>query len=164
MGEYLVGAYLKEIDNCEIVDYNERKQGGGRSGQNELDVIGFNFKNSEVYLCEVATHIDRLWYGSSTEETIDRINKKFKIQQDYYNTILKGKFNQAHFMLWAPKASENILKGLGDCKNLKLVVNGEYTKRVNKLIEKSKKGSNITGNPAYRLLQIISKMTELDKK
>jgi hypothetical protein len=158
IGEYLVGAYLKEIKKCGIVDYNERQQGGGRRGQNELDVIGFDFTNSEVYLCEVSTHIVDLSYGKGTEYTIQKIKDKFEVQQEYYNTNLKDKFNQAHFMLWAPKASKNILKGLGDCKNLKLVVNDKYTECVNELIKKSKKYTNPTGNPAFRLLQIISHM------
>ena len=40
MGEYLVGAYLKIIKECDFVDYNVRQPGGGLEGLNELDVIG----------------------------------------------------------------------------------------------------------------------------
>ncbi len=155
IGEYLVGAYLKEIKKCDIVDYNERQQGGGRRGQNELDVIGFNFTNNEVYLCEVATHIEGLSYGKGTEHTIQKIKDKFEVQQEYYNTNLKDKFNQAHFMLWAPNVSDRILNELEDCEKLELVVNEDYTKQIKELIEKSKKESKTTGNPAFRLLQII---------
>ncbi len=157
IGEYLVGAYLKEIKKCDIVDYNERQQGGGRRGQNELDVIGFDFTNSEVYLCEVATHIMGLSYGKGNEHTIQKIKDKFKVQQEYYNTNLKDKFNQAHFMLWAPKVSGgNILEELGNCGNLELVVNEEYTKRVNELIEKSKIDPKTTGNPHLDYCKLFS--------
>jgi hypothetical protein len=43
MGEYLVGAYLKLVLGCGVVDYNARPPGGGLQGLGELDVIGFDF-------------------------------------------------------------------------------------------------------------------------
>ena len=38
VGEYLVGAYLKLVEKCDVVDYIARETGGGRRGLNELDV------------------------------------------------------------------------------------------------------------------------------
>ena len=32
MGEYLVGAYLKLINKCDIIDYNARRPGGRMPG------------------------------------------------------------------------------------------------------------------------------------
>ena len=55
--EYIVGAYLKIIKGCDFLDYNVRPPGGGLEGLNELDVVGLDFKNKIVYLCEVTTHI-----------------------------------------------------------------------------------------------------------
>ncbi|BBB97672.1 hypothetical protein M2192_008774 [Bradyrhizobium elkanii USDA 61] len=48
MGEYLVGAYLKLVLGCSVVDYNARPQGGGLQALGELDVIGFDFVNRNV--------------------------------------------------------------------------------------------------------------------
>jgi hypothetical protein len=57
MGEYIVGAYLKIIKKCDFVNYNVRAPIGGLEGLNELDVVGFDFKNKTVYLCLFATHL-----------------------------------------------------------------------------------------------------------
>ena len=56
MGEYVVGAYLKEIVLCDFVDYGVRVRGGGLAGLNELDVLGLRFADKTAYLCEVTTH------------------------------------------------------------------------------------------------------------
>jgi len=45
VGEYIVGAYLKIIEECDVIDYNVRVPGGGLEGLNELDVVGLDFKN-----------------------------------------------------------------------------------------------------------------------
>lgn len=36
MGEYVVGAVLRLIENCDVVDYNVRPPGGGMAGLGEL--------------------------------------------------------------------------------------------------------------------------------
>lgn len=50
VGEYLVGAYLQLKLDCDVVDYNVRPPGGGLDGLEEMDVIGFNFKQRRTYL------------------------------------------------------------------------------------------------------------------
>ena len=45
MGEYITGAYLKLILECDVVDYNVRPPGGGRAGLAEFDVVGLKFAN-----------------------------------------------------------------------------------------------------------------------
>jgi hypothetical protein len=51
-GEYLVGAYLKLVEECDVVDYNVRTPGGGLEGLGELDVVGLNFKTKTAYVCK----------------------------------------------------------------------------------------------------------------
>jgi hypothetical protein len=48
MGEYLVGAYLKLLEQCSFVDYNVRPPGGKLEGLIELDVIGINIETKLV--------------------------------------------------------------------------------------------------------------------
>ena len=60
-GELLVGSYLRLVEGCELVTYNQRSHEEGE--QMEIDVIGVD--NAEageqiVYICEVVTHIDGL--------------------------------------------------------------------------------------------------------
>lgn len=57
MGELIVGAYLKQIEGCDFIEYNVRSRGGGLKGLDELDVIGLNFVTNTAYLCEVTTHL-----------------------------------------------------------------------------------------------------------
>jgi len=60
VSEYVVGAYLRIMKGCDFVNYNVRRIEGGIRGLNELDVIGLNFENRTVYLCEVTTHVKGL--------------------------------------------------------------------------------------------------------
>src|SRR5438874_1394839 len=83
MGEYLVGAYLKIVLGCGVVDYNARPPGGGLSGLGELDVIGFDFTGRKVYLCEVTTHLDGLQIGKGAEGTIKKLAAKHRRQLEY---------------------------------------------------------------------------------
>ena len=51
---YIVGAYLKLIEGCDVIDYNVRPPGGGMAGLSELDVVGLdfikeNFKKKDFY-------------------------------------------------------------------------------------------------------------------
>jgi len=82
IGEYIVGAYLKVIKKCDIIDYNARPPGGGLEGLNELDVVGLDFKNKSVYLCEVTTHIRGILYKDN-KTTIVTIKKKYEKQKEY---------------------------------------------------------------------------------
>jgi hypothetical protein len=65
MGEYVVGAYLKQVLKCDFVDYNVRPPCGGIEGLAEFDVVGLRFSDSTAYICEVTTHLGGLLYGTS---------------------------------------------------------------------------------------------------
>ena len=67
MGEYIAGAHLKLIQECDFVDYNVRAPGGGLARLPELDVGGFHFKEGTVSLCELATHIRGTLYINNQE-------------------------------------------------------------------------------------------------
>ena len=74
MGEYIVGAWLKLVIKCDIVDYNLRNPLEGQVGLNELNVLGLDFKNKAAYLCEVNTHLDGLQYKNTNSG--DRENRQ----------------------------------------------------------------------------------------
>ena len=52
-GEHLVGQNLREIKECDFVEYNLQT----KKTQGEIDVIGINSTKKKVYICEVANHI-----------------------------------------------------------------------------------------------------------
>ena len=88
VGELLVGAYLKIIKNCDVVDYNIRSPEAGLPGLAELDVVGLRFSESAAYLCEVSTHLGGLEYGEGYDDSIATINKKYSRQQEYAEQYL----------------------------------------------------------------------------
>ena len=62
IGESLVGAYLRYVENCEFVLFNTFLPGE----QGEIDVIGIRLgKPRDIYVAEVTTHIE----GMTTEVT-----------------------------------------------------------------------------------------------
>jgi hypothetical protein len=158
MGEYLVGAYLKLILGCEVVDYNLRFPGGGRVGQFELDVLGLNFKTKTAYICEVSTHLDGLLYGNSNKDTFETVIAKHQRQINYANEFLQG-FSNHHFMLWAPRVPVGFLTTeFSKIPTLELIINKEYSRAIDKLRNFANQNIKETGNPAFRILQILENL------
>ena len=89
MGEYIVGAYLEMIQECDFISYNVRFSEGGLRGLSELDVVGFDFKKNIVYLCEVTTHILGFLYGLKPEDSVKKVIQKFDTQKEFAKRKLK---------------------------------------------------------------------------
>ncbi len=154
MGEYAVGAYLKIINDCDFVDYNVRRPGGGLAGLDELDVLGLDFKRKIAYLCEVTTHIRGLLYTDNAT-TVGRIKQKYGKQRKYAENYLSD-FPLRHFMFWSPVVPRGyITQELQNIRGLESVINEEYATRIDELQQKAKKMENDTGNPFFRVLQIL---------
>ncbi|MDP1690346.1 MAG: hypothetical protein Q8L52_04085 [bacterium] len=155
IGEYIVGAYLKIVEGCDVIDYNVRPLGGGLKGLGELDVIGMNFKTKTVFICEVTTHLCGLQYGVGYEGTFKKVESKHKRQIAYAKEYLNA-FDTKRFMLWSPRVPiGKMTVELAKLKKLELVINGEYTKKVDELRSIAKKTTNDMGNPFFRTLQIL---------
>jgi hypothetical protein len=155
VGEQLVGAYLKVIEGCDVITYNVRPPGGGQRGLEELDVIGLRFDDSTAFLCEVTTHLDGLLYKDN-KTTIARIKAKHQRQRIYARRELKS-FSNPRFQFWSPNVPIGYrtthLKKVG--RDLELVINGEYAKRVRRLQDEARGRKNDEGNDVFRLLQIL---------
>jgi hypothetical protein len=158
MGEYLVGAYLKFELMCGAVDYNARPPGGGLQGLGELDVIGFDFVNRRVYLCEVTTHLDGLHIGDGTVATIAKINDKYKRQKSYATKYL-NEFTP-RFMFWSPVVRSGISEELKKIEGLELFINSEYKEAIARLSTRARHSTSDANNPAFRLLQILGHTRE----
>lgn len=159
ISELLIGAYLQVVEQCEILNYNARFQGGGMMGLNEIDLIGFNLQNSAAFICEVAIHLHGLRYGNSNRETLDRISNKFNIQQQYARNYLQDRFLYIHYMFWSPVVPQGALvEGLRALasQNLEIIINEEFATRIQRLQERAREINSDIGNPAFRLLQILA--------
>lgn len=160
IGEFVVGAYLKHVLKCDFVNYNVRPPGGGLEGLGELDVVGFRFSDRTAFVCEVTTHLGGLIYGSA-DTTAKKIRAKCLRQQQYAKKHLTA-FKKFRFMLWSPIVGKSLLtKTLAGIPDLELVVNGDYSKRINELREIARKTKSDTGNPFFRTLQILEHMRHL---
>ncbi|MDA9983005.1 hypothetical protein N9H39_09820 [Gammaproteobacteria bacterium] len=159
IGEYIVGAHLQLIEECDFIDYNVRPPGGGLKGLGELDVVGLNFNSNTAYLCEVTTHIRGLLYKNN-RETVSRIIKKHQRQKEYAKTYLSN-FKNQKYMFWSPIVPVGyITENLEDIKNLEIVINAEYKSRIDQLRQLAAKTTHNARNPFFRMLQINEHMRE----
>src|SRR5437870_8014730 len=134
IGEYIVGAYLRLELDCDFVDYNVRRPGGGLQGLEELDVLGLDFRHMRAYLCEVTTHIGGLLYRDNPT-TIERIRTKYERQRRYAEDYLP-QFTEIHFMFWSPVVPRGYLTDhLQQIDGLELIINGAYKWRMQQLRE-----------------------------
>jgi hypothetical protein len=157
MGEYIVGAYLRLVLECDVVDYNARPPGGGLPGLNELDVVGFSFGKRIAYLCEVATHLHGL-RGTTAKPIINRLTEKHEWQCRFAKNYLRG--FKPHFMFWSPIAGPILipeLKGIGFDE---LFINKGYKDAVDKLRTEARKSRADANNPAFRVLQILEHLRD----
>lgn len=157
IGEYAVGAYLKLIEGCDIIEYNAKPLWGGNYGQTDFDVIGCKFENNLVFICEVKTHLDKLCIGSNNDDAVKKINNQFEKKKQYAEEHFKT--FEIYHMLWSPVVKVSLVNRLNELSGLELIINDEYTKRISKLIDFAKKESNIgisdIGNPFFRALQLL---------
>jgi hypothetical protein len=66
---------LKLIKGCDFVEYNLHTI----EEQGEIDVVGINSKNKQLYVCEVATHLGGLHYSKGgVPDNVSRFCKKFR--------------------------------------------------------------------------------------
>ncbi len=159
IGEFIVGAHLQLIKECDFIDYNVRPPGGGLKGLGELDVVGLNFNSNTAYLCEVTTHIRGVLYKNN-QETISRIKKKHGRQKEYAKKYLTN-FKNHKFMFWSPVVPVGyITEHLKGIESLESIINGEYKKRIEQLRLLAKNTTHDARNPFFRMLQIMEHMRE----
>jgi hypothetical protein len=143
IGEFVVGAYLKQRLGCDFIDYNVRPPAAGVAGLGEIDVVGLNFRKRTAFLCEVATHLDGLHYGGRNVDSVDRVRKKLDRQRKYAKRYLST--FEHRFMFWSPYVPKGRLtKGLRT-----------YTTHIKELRQDAAATTKDTGNPFFRALQIL---------
>lgn len=178
IGELIVGSYLRIINDCELVSYNQRSKEAGR--QMEIDVLGVESTsgNQTVYGCEVVTHLHGTLYSGSPERegwwteygnegyqyTLKRLWEKF--DEDY--DLLREVFDDADryvLQFWSPVVPRGILTdGLDELQQrfeaeygveIDLVINEEYTHRIGELQTRAAESKKSYDEPAFRFLQIL---------
>ncbi len=159
MGESLVGAYLRYLNKCDMVLYNERTD-----MQGEIDVIGVRGGDvPEVWLCEVATHIAGLGYGADFEEMTKKIANKLERAAAFARRLFPN--HVTHLEFWAPNVPvgkttdwfiQHVEQSAASGVEIAFVINSEYTQRLQELVDAAAKDTRTPSEPAYRLLQILT--------
>ncbi|MFY4816380.1 hypothetical protein ACOJIV_27410 [Haloarcula sp. AONF1] len=181
-GELLVGSYLRLVEECELVTYNQRSQEQGN--QLEIDVIGVDNTDDGdqvIYTCEVVTHIDGLHYSGTPntdrweeygnddyQHTLERLWRKFSTDRKYVMELFDSADSYV-FQFWSPVVRGNrdekyLLAGLYDLADefeaetdaeLELVINEEYSERIEALRRKAGRTEKDYGELGFRILQIL---------
>jgi hypothetical protein len=160
IGESLVGAYMRHVEKCSIVIYNSFFA----EQQGEVDVVGVKpgepGEPRTVYLCEVTTHIDGL-----NPPLIARVPGKLNRLREFADETFPGEHHV--YQWWSPNvppgvrlnAFERIQKERAEeGQILELVFNAEYTARITALVEAAKTNSSTTNEPAFRMLQVLTRL------
>ena len=97
-GEHLVGQYLREVKECDFVEFNLQT----KFVQGEIDVVGIDSVKDIVYICEVATHLETglQYVKDSQPDNINRFVKKFEKNIEYAERNFDG--YEKIYMLWTP--------------------------------------------------------------
>ena len=170
-GEHLVGQYLRIVEKCDFVEYNLQT----KFVQGEIDVVGINSAKKQIYICEVATHLETgLQYTKNNRpDNIERFKSKFIKNIEYANQNFQE--YKCHYMLWSPiikvpkkeDSKYNQEKDLQEIKaflhdefnvELELVYNEKYLDCINKLRDEAKKTTQEMSSPIMRFLQIEEKL------
>lgn len=133
-----------------------------------------------VYTCEVVTHIDGLHYSGTPDtdrweeygnddyqHTLERLWRKFSADKEYVTDLFDA--DSYVFQFWSPIVRGNrdekcLLTGLYNMADefeakrdakFELVINEEYTDRIEALREKAEQTEKDYGELGFRILQIL---------
>ena len=161
IGESLVGSYLRYVAGCEFVLFNTFLPGE----QGEIDVIGIRLGTPrDIYFSEVTTHIGGMTYGGN-KNTVDKVRSKLVRARSFAQDRFPG--DNHHFEVWSPRVPVGAMtkqfdamkvEFASDASDLTFVMNQQYGDRVQALIGVAKDNSKATSDPAFRLLQVLSRV------
>jgi len=170
IGEEIVGAYLEHIKHCEFVQKNLYTP----DVQGEIDVVGINLKNKEIYVCEVAIHlITGLQYVKEKQpNNIDKLTEKFSKDIEYADKYFHE--YTKHVMLWSPiikdqakDAKHNQMRDVRKlCENIKtkygveleIIANEKFLSCLEELREHARKETKESKSPVVRLMQVEERL------
>jgi Holliday junction resolvase-like predicted endonuclease len=157
IGEDLVGAYLREVVGCPVIQFNVRTG----VAQGEIDVVALQLSRgrvTEVWLCEVSTHTSGL--GGYQGNVAGKFRTKIESVKAYADATYPGATR--HIEVWSPKVRPAMLRKLEDVwsehVDVELVANEEYAARVGALAQIARKTTSYSDSPSFRLLQILTRL------
>ena len=166
IGEELVTAYLQHIKGCEFTQQNLYTP----DVQGEIDAVGIDLENKNIYVCEVAIHLSTglLYTKGAKPNNVAKLTEKFSRNIEYAEKYFPD--YQRHFMLWSPivrqSGTNTILNQQRDIEEiarkiqskydvaLEMVVNEDFQRRLDELRLFARSKTEELKNPVLRLFQI----------
>jgi hypothetical protein len=160
IGESLVAAYLRHVRGCDVILTNVHLSGI----QGELDVVGLlRGDPQKVWLCEVTTHtrgMNNPARRPAAQRVTEKIDRAVAFAADVFPSA------EAHFEVWSPLVRPGLVRRLRDVADsfkardveLTIVANEEYTSRLQTLVDEARATTATTGDDAFRLLQILTRV------
>jgi hypothetical protein len=150
VGESLVGAYMRQVRGCHMVAFNTFLP----NSQGEIDVIAVaNAADGvKVWVAEVAIHLNSLDYGGYGV-TVEKVASKVAAARTYVAKVYRDLLPTVE--LWSPVVPTGLLSALASV-DVDLIVNDGFTSRVNELASLASLHTKLTGDDAYRFLQLLT--------
>lgn len=178
VGEQFVSSYLQYIRECDFIRTNLPTK-----SQGEIDVVGLNLAEKQIYICEVAIHLTTgLQYVGKNNRTnnvqklIDKFSKDIEYARENW-----GQYDH-HFMFWSPvvkntqgRLENNQMQHLTEIETnikkafdieIEFIVNEKFQKCLAKLRDYAGSKTAAFSCPLMRLMQIeyfldkhVSKLT-----
>lgn len=160
IGESLVAAYLRHVRDCGLILNNVHLVGE----QGELDVVGVESGPSpRAWLCEVTTHTGGMNNPSkrpATRRVAQKIERAARFAAETFPNA------EPVFEVWSPIVRPGLVRELDDVVadfstrgiELHLILNEEYTARIQELVDVARRESQTTGDDAFRMLQILTRL------
>lgn len=187
-GELLVGAYHERVTGCEVIGYNNRSDEQGDQMEADVVGVDTDVKSGRqtVYVCEVVTHMDGDLYSGTPDansrwaeyadndayvRSFKKVWRKFEDDHRYVTRAFPGA-DEYEFQFWAPVVTGwarggDLIDGLNAVSDeflaeydhsIELVINQEYTERIETLEQKAQGDTSNYGSPAFRFLQILENL------
>jgi len=185
-GELLVGAYHKRMNGCEVVSYNNRSE--ERGNQMEADVIAIDNDRGKgrqnVYVCEVVTHMSGKLYSGTPDDgwwteftntkahqfSLQKLQKKFLEDYRYVKYVWQRQRSRIPVLGtcgYRLGRGSGLIEGLEELadrfesetgEELELIINQDYTERIENLQTEAQGDTSDYGAPAFRFLQILENL------
>ena len=176
VGEQLVSSYLRYILNCDFIQTNLYTI----ESQGEIDIVGLNLTERQVYICEVAIHLTTglQYVKNKRPNNVQKLTDKFSRDIEYAHKYLNQYMH--HFMLWSPivkdtkgKPENNQMLHLEEIKanikeryeiDIECIVNEKFQECLVELRNYAETQTQELQCPLMRLMQIEEQLDKYVKK
>mgnify|MGYP000191629384 CR=1 FL=1 len=179
VGELIVGAYLRVIEECQFVTYNRRTPGDGNQPETDLVAVKSEDGEETVYGCEVVTHLDgpnystnndtSEWDAYSSSSTLRKLEDKFEATHQLINETWPHADCEV-LQFWSPYVpvgddEKNLPAGLDELERrleseynveVEMIYNSKYANRITENLQtRAAATTSSHDEPAFRFLQIL---------